>query len=103
MAVGKMTKLLGGVSSVGFIVRATKSGAQFKEPNQFVLRWIAPHPELNAQLEGTSSSATQLASHVADLIKQNYCHTHALVALMMVNFSCISKATTVPDLHGLDR
>ena len=91
-----------GMSSVGYHVYSKrKRGQNSKSDSQSMiyLEWSAMNPELSSALHDLQTSGTGLISTIVNIMSTNYCETHVVDALVKMNFSSLSTATTIPDVH----
>jgi TIR domain len=93
----EIEQLLSGISSVGFGVkfRAPKKGAEVMAH----LTWHGRHPSSAIFFVTNGTSETAVAWSAVWLVRQNYCEEHGLETLMKLNFSPLSKATTIAHKH----
>jgi hypothetical protein len=98
----KIAKLLNGIDSLGFSVELTEDTAASdatKISRNVTLRWGFWNKELDEIAETPDSNFTHIAYAMIDLVSEHYCDEHAMEILMRRNFSSLSTATAVDDLH----
>lgn len=91
-----------GMSSVGYEVqikrqRVTKTKS-ISSPMIF-LEWYTMSPELHSGLAKLGTTSTALVSSTIEIMRTVYCEDHIVESLVNMNFSSLSTATTVPDIH----
>jgi hypothetical protein len=98
---GAIGKSLLNLTSLGFTVTLPKQPRK-QTPNRselIYMKWGFWSSYLDKHASHKNPNFTGIAIEMVGLVARHYCQEHAIATLMRANFSSLSSATAVPDVH----